>query len=36
MDTFVARAILLWMLVGTALAYGVFNTIKQVVNLFGG
>jgi len=36
MDTFAARAILLWMLVVAALAYGVINTISQIVDLFGG
>jgi len=36
MDTFAPRAILLWMLVTAALAYGVINTISQVVDLFSG
>jgi hypothetical protein len=36
MDTFVPRAILLWMLVLAALGYGVINTISQVVDLFSG
>jgi hypothetical protein len=36
MDTYATRAILLWMLVTAALAYGVFNTISQVVDLFSG
>ena len=36
MDTFVPRAILLWMLVVAALGYGVINTISQVVDLFSG
>jgi hypothetical protein len=36
MDTFAIRAILLWMLVVAALAYGVINTISQIVDLFGG
>jgi hypothetical protein len=36
MDTFVARAVFLWVLVVAALAYGVFNTISQVVDLFSG
>jgi hypothetical protein len=36
MDTFATRAIFLWVLVVTALAYGVINTISQVVDLFGG
>ena len=34
MDTFATRAILLWVLVAAALAYGVFNTIIKVVDLF--
>lgn len=36
MDTFVPRAVLLWMLVAAALGYGVINTISQVVDLFSG
>jgi hypothetical protein len=36
MDGFAARAAVLWMLVVAALAYGVVNTISQVVDLFGG
>ena len=36
MDTFATRAILLWMLVAAALAYGVINTVNQVVDLFSG
>ena len=36
MDTFATRAILLWMLVMAARAYGVINTISQIVDLFGG
>ena len=36
MDTFATRAILLWVLVTAALAYGVFNTIIKVVDLFSG
>jgi hypothetical protein len=36
MDTFAIRATLLWMLVAAALAYGVINTISQVVDLFSG
>ena len=36
MDAFAARAIVLWMLVAAALAYGVINTISQVVDLFSG
>jgi 4-hydroxybenzoate polyprenyltransferase len=36
MDTFATRAILLWMLVAAGLAYGVVNTINQVVDLFSG
>ena len=36
MDTFATRAILLWMLVVAGLAYGVINTISQIVDLFGG
>jgi hypothetical protein len=34
MDAFATRAIFLWLLVGLALAYGVINTINQVVDLF--
>ena len=36
MDAFAIRAILLWMLVLAALAYGVINTISQVIDLFSG
>ena len=36
MDTFATHAILLWMIVVAALAYGVINTINQIVDLFGG
>jgi hypothetical protein len=36
MDAFAARAVFLWMLVAAALAYGVINTISQVIDLFGG
>ena len=36
MDGFAIRAAFLWLLVVAALAYGVINTINQVVNLFGG
>jgi|SoiMethySBSTD1v2_1073268.scaffolds.fasta_scaffold61979_2 hypothetical protein len=36
MDSFASRAIFLWMLVAAALAYGVINTISQVVDLFSG
>ena len=36
MDAFASRAIFLWMLVAAALAYGVINTISQVVDLFSG
>ena len=36
MDSFAARAVFLWMLVAAALAYGVINTISQIVDLFGG
>ena len=36
MEAFATRAILLWMLVVAALAYGVLNTISQVVDLFSG
>ena len=36
MDVFAARAVFLWMLVVAALAYGVINTIDQVVDLIGG
>jgi len=36
MDTLATRAILLWILVTAALAYGVINTISQVVELFSG
>ena len=36
MDAFATRAILLWMLEAAALAYGVINTISQVVDLFSG
>jgi hypothetical protein len=34
MDAFATRAIFLWMLVAAALAYGVINTVNQVVDLF--
>jgi hypothetical protein len=36
MDAFATRAVLLWMLVVAALAYGVINTISQVIDLFSG
>ena len=36
MDAFAIRAVMLWILVGAALAYGVINTFSQVVDLFGG
>ena len=36
MDAFATRAVVLWMLVAAALAYGVINTISQVVDLFSG
>ena len=36
MDSFATRAIALWVLVAAALAYGVFNTIIKVVDLFSG
>jgi hypothetical protein len=36
MDTLADRAVFLWMLVVAALAYGVINTISQVVDLFSG
>jgi hypothetical protein len=36
MDGFATRAIALWVLVAAGLAYGVVNTIKQVVDLFSG
>ncbi len=36
MDSFATRAITLWVLVVAALAYGVFNTITKVVDLFSG
>ena len=36
MDAFATRAIVLWMLVAAALAYGVFNTVSQVIDLFSG
>ena len=36
MDAFAARAVFLWMLVVAALAYGVINTIGQVIDLFSG
>jgi hypothetical protein len=35
MDGFATRAIFLWLLVAAALAYGVINTISQVVDLIG-
>jgi hypothetical protein len=34
MESFATRAILLWVLVAAALAYGVINTIGQVIDLF--
>jgi|1185.fasta_scaffold134998_2 hypothetical protein len=34
MDTTAARAYVLWVLVVAALAYGVINTVSQVVDLF--
>jgi hypothetical protein len=34
MDTTAARAYVLWVLVLAALAYGVINTISQIVDLF--
>jgi hypothetical protein len=34
MDTFATRARILWVLVVAALAYGVINTISQVLDLF--
>jgi hypothetical protein len=34
MDAFASRAVVLWVLVLAALAYGVINTISQVVELF--
>ena len=34
MDAFATRAVFLWMLVVAALAYGVINTISQVIDLF--
>ena len=36
MDGFATRAILLWILVAAGLAYGVINTINQVIELFNG
>jgi hypothetical protein len=36
MDTFATRAVALWVLVVAALAYGVINTISQVIDLFSG
>jgi len=36
MDDFAIRAILLWALVAAGLAYGIVNTISQVVDLFSG
>jgi hypothetical protein len=36
MDTFATRAVFLWVLVAAALAYGVINTISQVIDLFSG
>ena len=36
MDAFATRAVFLWALVAAALAYGVVNTISQVVDLFSG
>jgi uncharacterized membrane protein YwzB len=34
MDGFATRAMVLWVIVAAALAYGVINTISQVVDLF--
>jgi hypothetical protein len=34
MDGIAARAYVLWVLVVAALAYGVINTLSQVVDLF--
>jgi hypothetical protein len=34
MDATAARAYMLWVLVVAALAYGVINTVSQVVDLF--
>ena len=34
MDAFATRAVVLWIFVLAALAYGVINTISQVVELF--
>jgi hypothetical protein len=34
MDGFAVRAYALWVLVVAALAYGVINTISQVIDLF--
>jgi hypothetical protein len=36
MDGTAIRAYMLWVLVVAALAYGVVNTVNQVVELFGG
>jgi hypothetical protein len=36
MDGTVIRAYMLWVFVVAALAYGVINTVNQVVELFGG
>jgi hypothetical protein len=36
MDAFAARAVFLWVLVLGALAYGVINTVSQVIDLFSG
>ena len=36
MDGTAIRAYVLWVLVVAALAYGVVNTVNQVVELFGG
>jgi hypothetical protein len=36
MDGFAVRAVFLWMFVAAALAYGVINTISQVIDLFSG
>jgi hypothetical protein len=36
MDAFATRAVLLWIFVAAALAYGVINTVNQVVDLFSG
>jgi hypothetical protein len=36
MDAFAARAVVLWMFVVAALAYGVINTVSKVIDLFAG